>query len=135
MPDNDAPGASNAARSSRRRRRKNVAGGRTHSHQVVVSPEEELALRRRADALGVTIPRLLVESALTPSVQTLPERRANASALLSAMGLLGAVSRNINQIAKATNASGEVSEDLTATLAAVRRIGDRMNQHAEDLMR
>ncbi len=135
VPDIPTSGANNAARAARRRRRKNVAGGRTHSHQVVVSPEEELKLQAKADELGVSIPRLLIESALSPAVRTLPERRANAAALLSAMGLLGAISRNVNQLAKAANTTGEVSEDLQATLSAVRRVGDRVSGLAEELMK
>lgn len=125
----------NAARATRRRRRANVVGGRTYSHQVVVSPTEELALRARADELGISVPRLLMESALGPKVATVPQRRASAEALLSASHLLGAISRNINQIAKVTNATGDVAEDLAATLAAVRRIGDRVQLLAEEVLR
>jgi hypothetical protein len=43
--------------------------------QVTLSEDEQQRLRRRAAGLGVSVPRLLVESALS-GVETLAERRA-----------------------------------------------------------
>ena len=40
---------------------------------------------------------------------------------------LAAVSNNVNQMAKATNATGELQEDLLQTLAAVRRTAERID--------
>src|SRR4051794_9659558 len=58
-----------------RRRRANVAGGRRHRHEVKVTPEEEARLLLLAEAQGVTVPRLLVESALSAAGETPAERR------------------------------------------------------------
>ena len=59
-------------RIGRRRRRANVAGGRQHAHRVLVTAEEEEQLVRRAEAQRVTVPRLLVESALSAVRRLVP---------------------------------------------------------------
>ena len=82
-----------------RRRRANVDGGRQHRHEVKVSPEEEGMLLRLAEAQHVTIPRLLVESALASATSETPTERRNAMAELFALHrLLAAVSNNVNQM-------------------------------------
>ncbi|MBW9211761.1 MobC family plasmid mobilization relaxosome protein [Mumia sp. zg.B21] len=117
-----------------RRRRANVEGGRQHRHEVKVSPDEEETLLRLAAEQRVTIPRLLVESALA-SGETPTERRDAMAELFTLHRLLAAVSNNVNQIAKATNATGEVHEDLRATLNAVRRVAQRIDQAIDGLDR
>jgi len=117
-----------------RRRRANVAGGRQHFHKVKVTPEEEGELARLALAQRVTIPRLLVESALSAQTSETPTERRNALAELFAVHrLLAAISNNVNQIARATNATGEVGEDLAATLRAVRRTAERIDATVDAL--
>lgn len=117
-----------------RRRRANVDGGRQHRHEVKVSPEEEGVLLRLAEAQHVTIPRLLVESALASGRSETPTERRNAMAELFALHrLLAAVSNNVNQMAKATNATGEVQAELSATLKAVRRTARRIDDAIDGL--
>ncbi len=121
-------------RPSERRRRGNVAGGRVARHVVTASPEEEGALLRLALAQGVTIPRLLVESALaTDAGETMTERRATIAKLFELHRLLGAISRNVNQIAKATNATRELHPETSATLTAVRRTAERIDALVDEL--
>jgi hypothetical protein len=111
-----------------RRRRANAAVARSHSHQVKVTPEEEGQLLIRAGQLNVTIPRLLVESALssTPG-ETASDRRQVIAELFAVHRLLAAVSNNVNQMAKVTNATGQVHAELRATLDAVRRVAERVD--------
>lgn len=98
-------------------------------HKVRVSPEEEGLLLRLALAQNVSVPRLLVESAIASERggETATERRDTLASLFGIHRLLGAVSNNVNQIAKATNATGEIQDELAATLAAVRRTADRID--------
>ncbi len=111
-----------------RRRRANVAGGRLHQHKVKVTPEEEGVLLRLAEAQRVTVPRLLVESTLAAaSGETPTERRDAIAELFRLHRLLAAISNNVNQIANATNATGEVHDELVATLRAVRRTAERID--------
>ena len=71
-----------------RRRRANVEGGRQHFHKVKVSPEEEAKLLQLAQKQGVTIPRLLVESALSLEASETPTERKQAIAELFAVHTL-----------------------------------------------
>ncbi|QAY65001.1 plasmid mobilization relaxosome protein MobC (plasmid) [Xylanimonas allomyrinae] len=117
-----------------RRRRANVYGGRQHRHEVKVSPEEEGMLLRLAEAQHVTIPRLLVESTLASAAAETPTERRNAMAELFRLHrLLAAVSNNVNQMARATNATGEAQAEMSATLAAVRRTAERIDAAIDGL--
>ena len=116
-----------------RRRRANVEGGRPHRHEVKVSPEEEGILLRLAAEQRVTVPRLLVESALAARSETPSERRNAMAELFALHRLLASISNNVNQMAKATNATGEVQEELSATLSAVRRTALRIDDAIDGL--
>lgn len=118
--------AGEGRRPERRRRRANVPGGRRHSHEVKVTPEEEALLLQRAEAQRVTIPRLLVESALAPQGETPTQRRELLAEMFAVNRLLGNLANNVNQIAKATNATGEWQPQTSATLEAVRRASGRI---------
>jgi len=117
-----------------RRRRANVTGGRQHFHKVKVTPEEEAVLLRLSQAQRVTIPRLLVESALAVETSETPTERRNAMAELYTLHrLLAAISNNVNQMAKATNATGTLPAGLSATLRAVRSTGARIDDAIDGL--
>lgn len=117
-----------------RRRRANVEGGRQHHHKVKVTPEEEGQLLRLAEAQHITIPRLLVESALSSESSETPTERKQAMAELFALHrLLAAVSNNVNQIARATNATGELQPETAAALAKVREVAVRIDEAIDGL--
>lgn len=98
-----------------------------------MSPEEEGALLLRAKAQRVTIPRLLVESALSAAGETPTERRQAMVELFGLHRLLAAISNNVNQIAKATNATGELQGETVATLAKVREVAERIDEAIDGL--
>ena len=104
-----------------------MEGGRPYRHEVKVSPEEEGVLLRLAGEQGVTVARLLVESALTAGSETPSERRNAIAELFALHRLLASISNNVNQMAKATNATGEIQAELSATLGAVRRTAMRID--------
>ncbi len=119
-----------------RRRRANVEGGRPIEHKVRVSVEEEGMLAQRAEAQHATIPRLLVESALAASAAETPLERRNAMAELFALHrLLAAISNNVNQIAKVTNVTGEVQDEMVVTLRKVRQVAERIDTAIDGLSR
>jgi hypothetical protein len=119
----------------RRRRRENVAGGRQHSHRVLVTPAEEARLQRLALAQGVTVPRLLVESAFAGVGETPSQRREAMAELLAVHRLLSAVSNNVNQLARHANAGEEFPVEAVATLDAVRRVAARVSVVVDELAR
>jgi hypothetical protein len=85
-----------------------------------VSEVEGVGLRARAAGLGVSVPRLLVESALS-GVETPAERRAWIAEVFELRRLLATIANNINQLARTANISGEVAAGvwLSGTLAEV----------------
>lgn len=111
----------------RRERRANVLGGRQHRHIVKVTPEEESLLLAKAQQARVSVPRLLVEAAMADGRETATDRQELAIQLFGAFRFLSALSNNINQMAKATNATGELPDGLGVTLGEVRRLAMRID--------
>lgn len=119
-----------------RRRRANVAGGRQHSHRVLVTPEEEARLIQLAEAARVTVPRLLIESALAVADgggETPTARRDALVELFAVRRLLAAVSNNVNQIARHAHAGTQFPADARAALTAVRRVVLRIDDAIDGL--
>jgi hypothetical protein len=116
-----------AAVTSAGRRQVRASGRvRPHAHRVKVTAEQEARLVELAAGRGITVARLMVESALSGGAASAAER-AGAVAELSVLGAaLGRVGVNVNQIARATNATGEVQPGMGATLAAVREVAARL---------
>jgi hypothetical protein len=115
-------------------RRRRIPGGRPGRHNVRTSPEEEGSLQRLARAADMSVPRYLVESGLAVETgETVTERRNAIVKLFELHRLLAAVSNNVNQIAKATNATGQRQAETDATLAAVRRVAERIDAAVDEL--
>jgi hypothetical protein len=86
-------------------------GGRRVYQQVTLSEEEQARLRARAEELAVSVPRLLVESALGDGVGSEGggvERRRALDSLFEIERLLATVANNVNQLARQANTSGEL---------------------------
>ncbi len=122
-----ATSAVSPARSLGRRRQANVAGGRPRKHEVKVSPAEAEALAEIAQTQGVSVPRLLVEAALSGTGETSAQRREAMVELFAVHRKLAAISNNVNQMAKAANATHEMPEEMAATLAAVKATAFRID--------
>ncbi len=98
-----------------------------------MSPEEEALLVQLALAQGVTVPRLLVESALAVRGETSTERRAAMAELFAVRRLLAAVSNNVNQLARQANAGDGFPAEANAVLPAVRRVVGRIDSAIDGL--
>lgn len=122
-----------------RRRRANVEGGRQHRHEVKVSPEEEAVLLRLALQHRVTVPRLLVEAAMSMdrvdggAIET-PTQRAEAVQMLFGLRRqLGSMANNVNQIARVANTTGVVPSNYEATMSAIVRTAGAVDEAVEML--
>jgi hypothetical protein len=95
--------------------------------QVKLTEAERDQLRARAAELGVSVPRLLVESALEGR-ETPTERRGLIVELFELRRLLATVANNVNQLARAANISGEVgtAARLEGTLGEVEELVIRL---------
>ena len=108
------------ARPKGRVRRGREAAPRRVYQQVKLTEEERDQLRARAAELGMSVPRLMVESALS-GVETPTDRRRMVAELFETRRLLATVANNVNQLAHSANISGQVHEGrrLEQTLADV----------------
>src|SRR5690606_41953638 len=85
----------------------------------------------RALRYWVGVPRVLVDSAVAGGAAN---AAANASVrdalraeLVKAYRVPAGIANHVNQIARATNATGEAQAEMSATLAAVRRTAERID--------
>lgn len=116
-----------------RRRRANVDGGRMHRHEVKVSPANEAQLLALAEKHRVTIPRLLIEAALSEGTENPSERRDQFMQLSALQRLVGTVANNINQIARHANATGQVPAEAAASIAHARAVIVRIDRQLADM--
>lgn len=105
---------------------------------VRVTAEQEQRLSERAAARRITIPRLLVEAALTGQttsgrVVVDPISQELAAELFGVNRLLDRVSVNVNQLAKVANATGEIQPGTGTALEAIVRVSERLAEVADRL--
>ncbi len=110
-----------------RDRQFNVVGGRAVRHVVKVTPEQELELVALAQDRGVTVARLLVDSALDRERNVIATRD-DLVQLFALSNLVAAVGRNINQLTKVANSTGEFPAELRASLDAVYAMVRRLDE-------
>ena len=77
--------------------------------KVKLTEAERDQLRGKAAELGVSVPRLMVESALS-GAEMPTERRRLVADLFETRRLLATVANNVNQLARSANISGQVAE-------------------------
>ncbi len=116
-----------------RRRRANAPGGRPHQHMVRVSEAEETQLALLAGEQQVTIPRLLVESALAGAGETPSQRRLAMTELFRVRRQLAGVTTNVNQIARAVNTDGRLPVGSAAALARIEEVVAKIDATIEGL--
>ena len=109
------------------RRARSQAEPRRVYQQVTLTEAEREQLRGRATELGVSVPRLMVESALS-GVETPTDRKEQIAELFEARRLLATVANNVNQLARSANISGQVDvgQRLEETLGEVDELLARM---------
>jgi len=116
-----------------RRRRANAPGGRRHQHMVRVSEAEETQLALLASKQEVTIPRLLVESALADVGETPSQRRLAMTELFCIRRQLAGVTTNVNQIARAVNTDGHTPVGTAAAIVEVRAVVEKIDAAIDEL--
>jgi hypothetical protein len=102
-------------------------------HVVKVHPETERRLVLRATERRITVARLLVESALAGGAEAAKSKAELAGDVFQVTRFLGKVGVNINQIAKATNATLETQPETVAAMQAVQRVCDRIERLLDDV--
>ncbi|GAB2868601.1 hypothetical protein GCM10022221_81970 [Actinocorallia aurea] len=109
------------------RRLERHPGGRKHAVKVLLSDEERAELVERAEEARLSVPRLLVESALAGGRRTASERRGLVAEFLAVRRLVAAIGNNVNQLARAANATNRTPAELPVVLDALKRVLDRLD--------
>lgn len=112
-----------------RSRRANASGEskRQKRYEVSVTPDENAQLRARAVVAGVTVPRLLFESAMSAHIETDAERKAVIAEFFAIRRLMGTVANNVNQVARFANTEGAFPAEAEAIVAEYRAIVPRLS--------
>jgi hypothetical protein len=114
-------------------RQQRVPGGRKNTAKVLMSDDEYELIATRAAKIGVSIPRLLVETAIAAQDLTLTERRALLSELLMLRRMLATITEELQQLTARTNSAGQPP----ATDSATRRIAlvaTRLDRAVKELL-
>jgi len=114
--------AQNERRLFGRARRANADQARQKRYSVYVQEAEAAELQARANTLGVTVPRLLFESAMNLHVETSTERKSAIAELFTVSRLLANVANNVNQIAKFANTESAFPDDAAAVVDDARAL-------------
>lgn len=131
----------NERRISGRERRENVPshdgkdGRRVFRHEVTANPAEEEQLRARAAVRGVTIPRLLFESAMSSNIVTASDRRDAIAEVFAVRRLMANVANNVNQLAHFANTESVFPAEAERVVAEYRDLVPVFTAAAEKLAR
>lgn len=107
---------------------------RPYVHKVKVTEEQERQLLLLAAQYGnVSVPRLLVDSTLAGGVEAATRKGELAGELYRITRFLGKVGVNVNQIARATNATQEKQPETFAAMEAIARVCGRLDVLLDDL--
>ena len=98
-------------------RLRRVPGGRARVVKVGLSAQEEEWLVPRAAALGVSVQRLLVESAMAGGPTPVAERRAVYRVLQAASRDVHGVAVNVNQLARWANEHRQLPTGVAEAVA------------------
>lgn len=117
-----------------RRRRANAAGERrAKRYAVTVTAAEDAELRAKADAAGMSVPRLLHESAKSANVETSTERKAAIAELFAVRRSVATIANNVNQLAKFANTEGFFPVEAEAVTAEFRELYPRIREAVDRL--
>ncbi|MEU9019213.1 plasmid mobilization relaxosome protein MobC [Actinomadura sp. NPDC048394] len=125
------PGGTGKPRKTARLTR--APGGRQNVVKVLLTDEEKVRIAARAKVAGVSVQRLMIEAALAGDEQTASERRGLVDEFTGARRLVAAIGRNLNQLTRAANATGELPPELSATMHATAQALARLNAATERL--
>ena len=116
-----------------RQRRANVDVPRDRRYTVKVNAEEDAQLRARAVVAGVTVPRLMFESAMNAHIETDTARQEVIAEFFAVRRLMANVANNVNQLAKYANTESVFPQDAEAIVAEYRAIVPRLSDALDRL--
>ena len=118
-----------------RQRRANADVPRNRRYVVKVNAVEEAQLRARAGVAGVTVSRLLFESAMNAHIETDTARKEVVSEVFAVRRLMANVANNVNQLAQYANSESVFPAEAEAVVAEYRSIVPRLSDALDRLER
>lgn len=102
-------------------------------HEVSMTAQEKSLLTAMAEQQGVTVPRLLVESALAPRGQTHAARDDALRRVFAMQRTLTGAATNINQLARLGNAQQSLPVGTAEALRDLRTVVARLDGLLDEL--
>ena len=118
-----------------RQRRANADVPRDRRYVVKVNALEDAQLRGRAVVAGVTVSRLLFESAMNAHIETDTARKEVVSEVFAVRRLMANVANNVNQLARYANTESVFPAEAEAVVAEYRSIVPRLSDALDRLDR
>ena len=118
-----------------RQRRANADVPRDRRYVVKVNALEDAQLRGRAVVAGVTVSRLLFESAMNSHIETDTARKEVVSEVFAVRRLMANVANNVNQLARYANTESVFPAEAEAVVAEYRSIVPRLSDALDRLER
>ena len=118
-----------------RQRRANADVPRDRRYVVKVNALEDAQLRGRAVVAGVTVSRLLFESAMNSHIETDTARKEVVSEVFAVRRLMANVANNVNQLARYANSESVFPAEAEAVVAEYRSIVPRLSDALDRLDR
>ena len=118
-----------------RQRRANADVPRDRRYVVKVNALEDAQLRGRAVVAGVTVSRLLFESAMNSHIETDTARKEVVSEVFAVRRLMANVANNVNQLARYANTESVFPAEAAAVVAEYRSIVPRLSDALDRLER
>ena len=87
----------------------------------------------KANAAGMSVPRLLHESAKSAHVETSTERKAAIADLFRLRREVGTIANNVNKLARYANTEGSFPREAEAVVAEFRELYPRIRQAVDRL--
>lgn len=121
------------------KRQRRVDGGRPHRYVVKATDEEKQLLADKAAQFKVSVPKLLIDSALAggadAAAQNESVRHALVTELFGLHRLLAGVANNVNQMTKVLHSTGDLPPQAGEVLVAARRVAERIDASLDGLSR
>ena len=118
-----------------RQRRANADVPRDRRYVVKVNGLEDAQLCGRAVVAGVTVSRLLFESAMNAHIETDTARKEVVSEVFAVRRLMANVANNVNQLARYANSESVFPAEAEAVVAEYRSIVPRLSDALDRLER
>jgi uncharacterized protein (DUF1778 family) len=115
------PGENDVGSETRVGRLRRVPGGRKRQVSLCLTDDEYADLRRRADRAQVSVPRYLIEAALSGSASSAAEQRQLRRDVERTQLVLAGLANNVNQLAKWANTNRVLPDSFESALGDIGR--------------